>query len=376
MSQLQTQAKLDLPTVDDFKQIVLNNTPLIDVRAPVEFEKGAFEQAVNLPLMNDEERRLVGIKYKEEGNDAAVKLGHQLVNETVRQPRIEAWKQFIAQYPDAFIYCFRGGQRSQISQRWLQENGVNIPRLAGGYKAFRSYLIDTIDEMPQVFESGIKPIVLAGRTGVGKTIVLNQLDHSIDLEGLANHRGSSFGRHVTAQPTQINFENNLAMALIRQLEKKPSFLLFEDESRNVGCVNIPLGLMKPLQQADRIRIEISLDERVEITLEEYVNQSQKEFTEALIDMDGIEAWQKHMMDALQRIKKRLGGELFKRVSDQFIQACTQQKHSQSVDAHRAWIETLLSQYYDPMYDYQLQKQQAPTLFTGNHEEVKAFLASL
>jgi tRNA 2-selenouridine synthase len=99
----QFEPKLKLSTVNDFKKIVLQNTPLIDVRAPVEFEKGAFEQAINLPLMQDEERRLVGIKYKEEGNDAAVELGHKLVNDTVRQPRIEAWKQLVAEHQEAVI---------------------------------------------------------------------------------------------------------------------------------------------------------------------------------------------------------------------------------------------------------------------------------
>jgi tRNA 2-selenouridine synthase len=105
----------DLPLSDDFKSIVLNRTPLIDVRAPVEFANGAFPDAVNLPLMNDEERHLIGIRYKEEGNAAAVKLGHELVSGEIKEARIRAWSDLMASKPDAMLYCFRGGQRSKIS---------------------------------------------------------------------------------------------------------------------------------------------------------------------------------------------------------------------------------------------------------------------
>lgn len=126
---------------DDFKSIVLNNTPLIDVRAPVEFQKGAFKNSVNLPLINNEERHAIGIKYKEQGNAEAVKLGHKLVNEEVKENRVKAWLDFKTQHPDALLYCFRGGQRSKISQEWMKESAKDNIRLKGGYKAFRSYLM-------------------------------------------------------------------------------------------------------------------------------------------------------------------------------------------------------------------------------------------
>jgi tRNA 2-selenouridine synthase len=198
----------------DFRSIVLNDTPLIDVRAPVEFTKGAFPHAVNLPLMNDEERHLVGTRYKEEGNTEAVKLGHMLVSGALKEERIAAWLTFIASNPKAMLYCFRGGQRSQISQEWITQSSREIVRLKGGYKAFRNYLMEETERSVEHFQ----PIVLGGRTGSGKTILLNKIANTIDLEKLANHRGSSFGRDILSQPTQIDFENSLAYALIQKLE--------------------------------------------------------------------------------------------------------------------------------------------------------------
>ena len=106
---------MNFPTTNDFRQIVIDDVPLIDVRAPVEFESGAFPNAVNLPLMNNEERHLVGIRYKEQGNAEAVKLGHELVGGNVKAERVAAWAEQLDRRPDSMIYCFRGGMRSQSS---------------------------------------------------------------------------------------------------------------------------------------------------------------------------------------------------------------------------------------------------------------------
>ena len=246
---------------DDFKSIVLNKTALIDVRAPVEFNKGAFPYALNLPIMSDEERHLVGICYKEKGNEQAIKLGHTLVSGDVKKNRVQAWNDFIQASPDAKLYCFRGGQRSKISQVWLSEAEKNIVRLRGGYKAFRNFLLESIEEAPKHF----KPIILGGRTGSGKTILLKKLQNAIDLEGLANHRGSSFGRKLTQQPTQINFENALAYELIEKIDKGFSHLIFEDEGSNVGSIYMPKNFVNFLSQAPLIILQTPNKERGEIT---------------------------------------------------------------------------------------------------------------
>lgn len=364
-----TELNNSLPQTDDFKAIVLQQTALIDVRAPIEFAQGAFENAINLPLMTDEERHKVGICYKEHGNAAAVKLGHKLVNEEVRKPRIQAWREFKTDHPTALLYCFRGGMRSKIAQQWLQNQGIDIVRLKGGYKAFRRYLIDSLENFPEyALKHNIQPVVLGGRTGSGKTIVLKQLNQAIDLEALAHHRGSAFGRHATPQPTQINFENRLAMALIRLLETQPQQLIIEDEGRNIGSVNMPKALFDFLKSGPRVILESTLQERLDITLQEYVIQAQSEYA-------SLEAWQEFMLAAFKRIKNRLGGERYERVLKAFTQAIQQQKASADYQAHEAWINILLVEYYDPMYDHQMQKREHKVAFQGNQSEVIEFLNS-
>lgn len=365
-----TEFTHDLPQTDDFKSIVLNHTPLIDVRAPVEFQQGAFENTVNLPLMNDEERQKVGICYKQYGNATAVKLGHKLVNEQVRKPRVDAWIDFIEHHPDAMLYCFRGGMRSKIAQQWLQDQNISIKRLKGGYKAFRRYLIDFLEQVPAKFTAEqIHPFVLAGRTGSGKTLLLAKLNNSLDLEGFAHHRGSAFGRHATPQPTQINFENNLAMALIRFYENQPNHLIIEDEGRNIGSVNFSKPLFEFLKSGSRVVLETPLTERIAITLDEYVVQAQHEY-------DSIQAWQDFMLSALQRIQKRLGGERYQRILQQFENALQHQLTTASIEAHEQWIKTLLTEYYDPMYDYQMQKHQHKVAFSGTMDDIVGFFAKV
>ncbi|RMP21839.1 tRNA 2-selenouridine synthase [Pseudomonas amygdali pv. lachrymans] len=189
----------------DYRALFLNDVPMMDARAPVEFSKGAFPGVINLPLMNDIERQKVGTCYKQHGQDAAIQLGHQLVCGQVKDERVNAWVEFARANPDGYLYCFRGGLRSQTVQRWLKDAGVDYPRIIGGYKAMRTFLLDTLHEA--VSECDI--VVLGGMTGTGKTEVLTQLRNSLDLEGIANHRGSSFGKRATGQPAQIDFENRL-----------------------------------------------------------------------------------------------------------------------------------------------------------------------
>ncbi len=367
-----TQFPEDLPQTDNFLDIVLNQTPLIDVRAPVEFQQGAFSSACNLPLMDDKEREAVGICYKEQGSDEAVKLGHKLVNQQVKEPRVEAWKAYISANPNALLYCFRGGMRSKISQQWLNDAGCDITRLKGGYKAFRRYLIDYIDNIPALFAArNIQPIILAGRTGTGKTLVLQHIENQVDLEGLANHRGSTFGRHFDPQPTQINFENKLAMALIQFVESDAQHkqLIVEDEARNVGSLNVPLKLFDFLKTGQRIVLETPLSERIDITLDEYVKVAQQEYAT-------LQDWVDFMTAAFSRIQKRLGGERYQRVVEFFEAAMVQQHKTGELEGHRPWIEILLVEYYDPMYDFQMEKNNHPVLFSGNIEEVVAYIKSL
>lgn len=360
---------MNLPTTNDFRQIVLNDVPLIDVRAPIEFEGGAFPTAINLPLMSNEERHLVGICYKEKGNAEAVKLGHELVGEKVKQERIAAWAEQLERRPDSMIYCFRGGLRSQISQQWIaEETGHVIPRLEGGYKAFRNYLLNQLDPTNQK----AVPMILGGRTGTGKTILLQHLDNAVDLEALANHRGSSFGRFTTPQPSPIDFENSLAWSLIQHAAAGHRHIILEDEGRNIGDRYLPAPLVEHFQKANLVVLERSMKERVQITFDEYITAAQLEYQKSYGDEDGIEEWLAYMDNCIDRIRKRLGGQRHQHIKQLLHTA----QSSGESEQHKEWIEPLLRDYYDPMYDYQIQKKQDAVVFKGNATEVLNYLQDL
>jgi tRNA 2-selenouridine synthase len=131
-------------TAEYYKSLFFEDTPLIDVRAPVEFATGSLPNSVNLPILNDEERALIGTTYKTQGRETAIQLGHQLISGDVKEQRLQAWRSYIDLHPHAVIYCFRGGLRSQITQQWLKEAGIQRPLITGGYKAVRSFIIETI----------------------------------------------------------------------------------------------------------------------------------------------------------------------------------------------------------------------------------------
>ncbi|MDA3845588.1 MAG: tRNA 2-selenouridine(34) synthase MnmH [Vallitaleaceae bacterium] len=290
--------ELSTKTYNNFKNIVLNESPLIDVRAPIEFQKGAFINAVNLPLMSDDERHRVGTVYKKNGHEAAVALGHELVTGAVRAERINAWTHYMAHYPDAMLYCFRGGLRSELSQEWLSEAlGRDVLRLEGGYKAFRQYLLEALEPSAQTSE----PIMLGGHTGSGKTILLKRFKSFIDLEGIANHRGSSFGNHITPQPSQISFDNNLAYGLIQHREAGYRYMLLENEDRNVGRCFMPRPLVDHFNTGRLIILEESLETRTQITKLEYVREAQEEHMQALGLDDGMTSWANYIRGSINRL---------------------------------------------------------------------------
>lgn len=355
----------------DFKSLVLSKTQLIDVRAPIEFNKGAFPNAINLPLLNDEERHLIGIEYKNSGNKEAIILGHKLVSGEIKELRIKSWLDFKKLNPNALLYCFRGGQRSKISQEWMNDFSCDIVRLKGGYKAFRNYLMSEIDNSPKYF----KAVILGGRTGSGKTILINKIKNSIDLEALANHRGSSFGRKITPQPTQINFENSLAYDLIQKLDKGFSHLLFEDEGKHVGSIYIPKDFAYYLSKAPLIVLETPLEERILITFNEYILSAQESYKNSFKD-DYLNLWSTDINNAMKRIQKRLGDKRYKEVSELFQNALNKQKNTGSLDDYKEWVAYLLNEYYDPMYDYQLEKNKSKILFRGTSPEIINYFKSL
>ncbi len=357
---------------NDFKYIVSNNIPLIDVRAPIEFHKGSFRDAVNLPILNDEERHVIGIKYKQKGNEEATKLGMKLVSGDIKQKRVNDWLDFINKNDNAMLFCFRGGSRSKIATEWIRDKGVHIKRLEGGYKAFRNYLLSVITKP---FDERIIPITLGGHTGSGKTIVIKNLKNAIDLEGIANHRGSGFGNNVTPQPTQINFENNLAYEFIHFMNKNLNHLVVEDESRNIGRAFLNHDIYDFFRSKYMVILESTFDERVENTFDEYVIRSQKEHV-TYYDSDGINKWYEYIDTSMNKVKKRLGLELFREIMTIFNKAHHKQLNQGDASAHKEWIAIFLEKYYDPMYAYQMEHSTRKILYRGNAKEITEYLNDL
>ena len=329
--------------------------PLLDVRAPVEFRQGKLPNSFNAPILNDAERAQVGTTYRRDGNDAAVLLGHELVSGATRTQRIEQWQKYCLENTDAQIMCWRGGQRSALAQQWLAAQGVQRERVAGGFKAVRHGSLHVLAN-PQK-----RWWLVSGRTGSAKTPLIQSLQSGIDLEGHANHRGSAFGRRLTPQPTPVTFECALASAYLRLPGEN---LVVEDESRTIGRIGLPQVWHEQMLQAPIALVEASFEERVEHIHKEYVAEALDEHRDAgLMPTDLLGRYE----EALVRIKRRLGGA---RLADLTLRL--QQAFAGKTD-HRDWISYLLREYYDPMYDFQLQRKTARIQFRGCHADVAAFL---
>lgn len=353
----------------DYRDIFLNDRPMMDARAPIEFSKGSFPGVVNLPLMNDHERQRIGTCYKQQGQQAAIEMGHQLVSGAVKAERIQAWADFARAHPDGLLYCFRGGLRSQIVQQWLKdEAGIDYPRVGGGYKAMRTFLLETVDQAVAQCDF----VLLGGMTGTGKTEVLAQLSNGLDLEGYANHRGSSFGKRATGQPSNIDFENRLAVDVLKKRARGLEQFVLEDESRAVGSCALPLLLYQGMQQFPMVWLEDSLQGRVERILRDYVVDLCAEFISVHGDQ-GFTLFSERLLDSLNNVQKRLGGERHRRMLILMEQALIEQGRSGAVDLHRGWIEGLLVEYYDPMYAFQREKKGARIEFAGERGAVLEYL---
>lgn len=354
----------------DYRSILLSGLPLMDVRAPVEFHKGAFPGSHNLPLMNDLEREKVGTCYKQNGQQAAIELGHRLVGGPTRDERVAAWAEHAKANPEGYLYCFRGGLRSQITQQWLKSDaGIEYPRILGGYKALRSFLLDSLESAVSECEL----VLLGGLTGSGKTEVLAELENALDLEGHAHHRGSSFGRHATPQPTQIDFENALAINVLRLRAKGDEQFVLEDEGRTVGSRDIPVNLYRSMQERPLVWLEDSVESRVGRILKDYVTDLCAEFVMLLGPEQGFDAFAERLQRSLVGILKRLGGERYQRLAEAMSQALAEQQRSGDVELHRAWISGLLNEYYDPMYAYQRDAKKLRIEFAGDRAAVIGYL---
>jgi tRNA 2-selenouridine synthase len=271
----------------------LSNYLIIDVRSPGEYAHAHIPTAFSLPLFTDEERAAIGTTYKQESREAAIKLGLPFFG-TKMQNMIEQVEGWVAVYektnakkPTILVHCWRGGMRSAAVAWLLDLYGFKTKQLTGGYKAYRNWVLAQ-------FEKNYTMKVLGGFTGSGKTEILLQLQKSkipvIDLEGLANHKGSAFGAlGQNEQASQEQFENNLAEALLNISAAHPYFWI-EDESQRIGTNMLPISFFKNMRNSICYFIDIPFEARLQFIVEAYGRF-------AIADL----------IAATLRIQKRLGG---------------------------------------------------------------------
>ncbi len=357
---------------DNYQQLFLNDIPLMDVRAPIEFAKGAFPNSQNIPLLDDQQRQAVGTQYKQQGQDAAIALGLKLATPEIREQRLQQWSKFIEDYPEGYLYCFRGGLRSRTTQSWLKQQGIEYPLIKGGYKAMRSYLLQQLESSIQQ----IAFIILCGLTGSGKTLVLRKTQHYIDLEDLADHRGSAFGRNaLDSQPTQINWENQLSIVFLKHRIHHPQTpLLIEDEGRLLGRIVLPLPLYTKMEHSPRIFLERDMEDRVIIIRKDYITDNWPRYQQQHLDQ-AEQKFSDYVLNNLYRIKNRLGGLRYQVLKSCFEQALQHLFATGESHLFDDGIRLLLQEYYDPMYHYQLQKKAVKISFKGSEPEIQSWLES-
>lgn len=274
-------------TIDIPQFLTLRNTlPVVDVRSEGEFMQGQIPGAINIPILNDAERIEVGTSYKQKGQHEAIRAGFRLVGPRLLNI-VDATQQAGR---EIIVHCWRGGMRSANFCQFVGMAGVKTHQLLGGYKAYRQHAL-------RLFEKPIAFTVISGLTGSGKTEMLHALrdagEQVIDLEGLANHKGSVFGGlGQKAQPTTEQFQNDLFEKLNALDTSRRVWI--EDESIAVGKIFLPLGFWNSMSSSPIVQVDVPKDVRIARLVKEYGD----------IDREGFAL-------ALKGIAKKLGGQHFK-----------------------------------------------------------------
>jgi tRNA 2-selenouridine synthase len=322
---------------------------VIDVRSPIEFLHAHIPNAINIPLFDDEQRKIVGTTYKQNSREAAIKIGLDFFGPKMKiiieevELKIKEQKNIKNKItnneinnsestiynPTLIIHCARGGMRSAAITWLLNLYGFKIKLIIGGYKAYRNWALHQ-------FEKEYYFKILSGNTGSGKTKILQQMAKNqsvIDLEGLANHKGSAFGSiGMPPQPSQEMFENMLATQLnfqctTNKLQEEFGIWL-EDESQRIGRNTIPNTIWKQMRLCKVFFINISFEERLQITIEDYGSLPKEELEKSIVN-----------------ITKRLGG-LETKTALEFLQN----------DDIKNCFDVLLK-YYDKQYRKGLEKRE-------------------
>jgi tRNA 2-selenouridine synthase len=303
----------------------LKRVAIIDVRSPIEYESEHIPNAINIPLFTNEERARLGTVYKTEGEMAARRLGLTLIAPRIPE-MIESILAHREHHETIVIHCFRGGLRSESVASLLSIVGVDCWRLTGGYKAWRKELLSEFADDPYQLDM----VVLHGHTGAGKTDILQKLaasGHSVlDLEKLANHRGSVFGAMGQAQqPSQKEFDA-LIWHTVRSFA--PGLVFVEAESKKIGRLLLPDFVFSRIQHGKKVLVEGSIEARCRRIVADYTGGTGQ--LDARMKED--------IIFALEGIKERIGKEKL-----------TELKELAATDNLNAAVAILLEDYYDPMY---------------------------
>lgn len=309
-----------MPETVIFSPELLDSHCLVDARTPLEFAEDHLPGAINVPLLTNEERVEIGTLYKQQGAHLARIRGLELT--AARFPAIVAEIAAVAAGRPILVYCWRGGLRSKTIATILDLTGYPVKQLTGGYKAFRNH----VSAQFEAFSPPGPLVVLHGMTGIGKTTLLTRLQERgeaiIDLEGLAEHRGSAFGSLGLSQDklTQKRFETLVWDAFRKLPAGRPVFI--EGESRRIGSMTLPGNLYDVMQESFKVWCSASLETRVSRLTEEY----------------GLKIYEDGLREALQRIKKRLGGDKYVEIAG-YLERWEMQP----------FMTELIVSYYDKLY---------------------------
>ncbi|MBI1289344.1 MAG: tRNA 2-selenouridine(34) synthase MnmH [Flavobacteriales bacterium] len=296
------------------------NLNVVDVRSPSEFAAGHIPGAINIPLFADDERAIVGTIYKQKGQQPAIDKGMEFV-----EPKMAALAdaaKAAAINGQLGVYCWRGGMRSNRTAWWFEENGVQCSVLTGGYKAFRNEALSAFAHLENL-------IVIDGPTGSGKTDLLHELkaagEQILDLEGLANHKGSAFGNiGLPEQPSSQQFQNDL-FAHLRALDLNKRIWI-EREGMTIGKAYLPQSLWQKMNVSTVVHIDVPLEKRIQRLVNDYGNAPK-------------EALEK----SIRKLQQKLGG--------QHMNAALEFLENGNLHA----VAELLLTYYDKRYRFSQEK---------------------
>ena len=315
----------------------LENSIYIDARTKEEYQEATIPGAVNIELLDHQERKIIGTIYKQQSPKKAKLKGVELVSPKIPDLIAEV-NNLAREYDNLIIFCSRGGLRSKSLAEFSDLAGIEVYRLENGYKGYRHYIIDKLDNYQ--FKGEI--VVLHGNTGVGKTYILKEMDklgaNIIDLEGIANHRGSAFGSIGLNQPHNQKYFESLLWEELKKKDQPEGHIFVEAESRRVGHSVIPEFFHQKMKAGDDILITASTQKRVENIYLEYIKDiesDQQKFIE-------------RVLESLTAIKKYLIKKAGKESYYQLLELAESGKF-------RELTRILLESYYDPMYEHSQNK---------------------